>query len=127
MLTKHFWLGESGVLVRAIRTWAQTAIAAIGVGQTNLFTVDMKNTLALATSAAAVSILMALDRNTAAAATITVVEAAPVTQKLQAGYEGEVRRTQSRTRTTGWTSSPSWPPPQWWPSHPGSQPATTNQ
>jgi hypothetical protein len=35
-----------------------------------------------------VSILMALDRNTAAAATITVVEAAPVTQKLQAGYEG---------------------------------------
>jgi len=87
MLTKHFWLGESGVLVRAIRTWAQTAIAAIGVGQTNLFTVDMKNTLALATSAAAVSILMALDRNTAAA-TVTVVEAAPVTQKLQAGYEG---------------------------------------
>lgn len=87
MLTRHFWLGESGVLVRAIRTWAQTAIAAIGVGQTNLFTVDMKNTLALATSAAAVSILMALDRNTAAA-TVTVVEAAPVTQKLQAGYEG---------------------------------------
>jgi hypothetical protein len=34
-----------------------------------------------------VSILMALDRNTAAA-TVTVVEAAPVTQKLQAGYEG---------------------------------------
>ena len=91
MPTKHFWFGESGVLVRAIRTWAQTAIAAIGVGQTNLFTVDMKNTLALATSAAVVSILMALDRNTAAAATITVVEAAPVSQKLQAGYEGEVR------------------------------------
>jgi hypothetical protein len=87
MLTKHFWLGESGVLVRAIRTWAQTAIAAIGVGQTNLFTVDMKNTLALATSAAAVSILMALDRNTAA--TVTVIEPAPATPKLQAGYAGD--------------------------------------
>ena len=87
MLTRHFWLGESGVLVRAIRTWAQTAIAAIGVGQTNLFTVDMKNTLALATSAAAVSILMALDRNTAAT-TVTVIE--PVTsEKLQAGYAGD--------------------------------------
>ena len=87
MLTRHFWLGESGVLVRAIRTWAQTAIAAIGVGQTNLFTVDMKNTLALATSAAAVSILMALDRNTAT--TVTVIEPAPATPKLQAGYAGD--------------------------------------
>jgi len=54
-----------------------------------LFTVDMKNTLALATSAAVVSILMALDRNTAAAATITVVEPAPATPKLQAGYAGD--------------------------------------
>jgi hypothetical protein len=93
MLTKHFWLGENGILVRAIRTWAQTAIAAIGVGQTNLFTVDMKNTLALATSAAVVSILMALDRNTAAA-TVTVIESAPaspVSPNLQAGYSGDLR------------------------------------
>ena len=59
MLTKTFWLGENGVLVRAVRTWCQTAVAAIGVGQTNLFTADIKNTLALATSAAVVSILMA--------------------------------------------------------------------
>ena len=87
MLTKHFWLGESGVLVRSVRTWVQTFVAAIGVGQTNLFTVDMKNTLALATSAAAVSILMALDRNTAA--TVTVIEPAPATPKLQAGYAGD--------------------------------------
>jgi len=88
MLTKHFWLGENGVLVRAIRTWAQTAIAAIGVGQTNLFTVDMKNTLALATSAAAVSILMALDRNTATS--VTVIEPInPASEKLQAGYAGD--------------------------------------
>ena len=92
MFTKHFWIGESGVLVRAIRTWAQTAIAAIGVGQTNLFTVDMKNTLALATSASVVSILMALDRNTVP--TVTVVEAvpvAPVTPNLQAGYSGDLQ------------------------------------
>ena len=87
MLTKHFWLGESGVLVRSVRTWVQTFVAAIGVGQTNLFTADLKNTLALATSAAILSILMSLDRNTAAT-TVTVIE--PVTsEKLQAGYAGD--------------------------------------
>ena len=87
MLTKHFWLGESGVLVRSVRTWVQTFVAAIGVGQTNLFTADLKNTLALATSAAILSILMSLDRNTAAT-TVTVIE--PVTSdKLQAGYAGD--------------------------------------
>jgi hypothetical protein len=87
MLTKHFWLGESGVLVRSVRTWVQTFVAAIGVGQTNLFTADLKNTLALASSAAILSILMSLDRNTAAT-TVTVIE--PVTsEKLQAGYAGD--------------------------------------
>jgi hypothetical protein len=88
MLTKTFWFGESGVLVRAVRTWAQTAVAAIGVGTTNLFSADIKNVLALASSAAILSILMSLDRNTAGT-NVTVVEA-PV-QKLQAGYEGDVR------------------------------------
>ena len=88
MLTKTFWFGESGVLVRAVRTWAQTAVAAIGVGTTNLFSADIKNVLALASSAAILSILMSLDRNTAGT-TVTVVET-PV-QKLQAGYESEVR------------------------------------
>ena len=87
MLTRHFWLGESGVLVRSVRTWVQTFVAAIGVGQTNLFTADLKNTLALASSAAILSILMSLDRNTAAT-TVTVIE--PVTsEKLQAGYAGD--------------------------------------
>ena len=87
MLTKHFWLGESGVLVRSVRTWVQTFVAAIGVGQTNLFTADLKNTLALASSAAILSILMSLDRNTAA--TVTVIEPATATPKLQAGYAGD--------------------------------------
>jgi hypothetical protein len=88
MLTKTFWLGEGGVLVRAIRTWAQTAVAAIGIGTTNLFSADIKNVLALASSAAILSILMSLDRNTAGT-TVTVVETPA--QTLQAGYEGDVR------------------------------------
>lgn len=73
MLTKAFWLGERGVLVRAIRTAAQTAIAAIGVGQTNLLTVDMKNVAALSLSSAVLSILMSLDRNSENGGTTSVV------------------------------------------------------
>ena len=91
MLTRSFWLGDSGVLVRAIRTWSQTAIAAVGVGQTNLFSADLKNVLALASSAAILSILMSLDRNTAAGAIVTapaVETPAPVAEPLQAGYSG---------------------------------------
>ena len=64
MLTREFWFGEGGVFVRAVRTWAQTAVAAIGVGQTDLFSADIKNVLALASSAAIVSVLMSLDRGT---------------------------------------------------------------
>jgi Putative lactococcus lactis phage r1t holin len=88
MLTRSFWLGESGVLVRAIRTWSQTAIAAVGVGQTNLFSADLKNVLALASSAAILSILMSLDRNTAAGTTVAVETPAPAAEPLQAGYSG---------------------------------------
>jgi len=85
MLTKTFWFGEGGVLVRAIRTFAQTAIAVVGVGTTNLFSADIKNVLALASSAAILSILMSLDRNTAG--TTVVVEApVPAAQTLQASY-----------------------------------------
>ena len=88
MLTKHFWFGDGGVLVRAIRTWAQTALAALGVGQTNLFSADIKNILALATSAAILSVLMAVDRNSEP--TKVIVET-PVTepQQLQASYSDE--------------------------------------
>ena len=62
MFTKAFWLGDNGALVRAIRTWAQTALATLGLGTVNLFTVDLKNVLAVATSAAILSLLMSLDR-----------------------------------------------------------------
>ena len=88
MLTRTFWIGESGVLVRSLRTWAQTALAAIGVGQTNLFSADIKNILALATSAAILSILMAVDRNSEP--TKVIVETPPTEpQQLQSSYSDE--------------------------------------
>ena len=88
MLTRTYWLGESGVLVRALRTWAQTAVAAIGVGTTNLFSADVKNILALATSAAILSILMSMDRNSEP--TKVVVETPPTEpQQLQSSYSDE--------------------------------------
>lgn len=93
MLTKSFWLGEGGVLVRAIRTWAQTAVAAIGVGTTNLFSADIKNVLALASSAAILSILMSLDRTSGTQPHDANLEIArpnftPTAEPLQAGYTG---------------------------------------
>lgn len=65
MLTRDWWLGDNGALVRAVRTFAQTALATVGVGTTNLFTADLKNVLALSTSAAVLSLLMSLDRREA--------------------------------------------------------------
>lgn len=62
MFTREFWLGDSGALVRSVRTAAQTALAALGVGQTNLFSADWKNVAALASSSAILSLLMSLDR-----------------------------------------------------------------
>lgn len=88
MLTRNFWIGESGVLVRALRTWAQTAVAAIGVGTTDLFSADVKNILALATSAAIISILMSMDRNTEPTKVIVETPASPE-PPLQASYGDE--------------------------------------
>lgn len=65
MLSREFWLGENGAFVRSIRTAAQTAIAVIGVGTTNLFSADITNILALSGSAAILSLLMSLDRREA--------------------------------------------------------------
>lgn len=64
MLTRQFWFSDTGVLVRALRTFAQTAIATIGVGTTNLFSADIQNVLALSGTAAVLSILMSMDRST---------------------------------------------------------------
>lgn len=87
MFTKQFWIGDSGVLVRAVRTWAQTAVATVGVGTTNLFSADLKNVLAVSTSAAIISILMSLDRSAdvKAAAKAVAVEA----DVGQASYESD--------------------------------------
>lgn len=85
MFTSEFWFGDNGALVRAVRTWAQTAVATIGVGTTNLFSADIKNVLALATSAAIVSLLMSLDRREA----LYTEPPAAAPQPLQASYTCE--------------------------------------
>lgn len=85
MLTRTFWLGESGAIVRAIRTAAQTAIAAIGVGQTNLFTADIKNIAALSASAAVLSLLMSIDRTGEARAAVAAATTPPPAAE-PAGY-----------------------------------------
>lgn len=77
MLSRQFWLGESGAIVRAIRTAAQTAIATIGVGQTNLMNADLKNIAALSLSAAVISLLMSIDRNGEAVAARSTAPAPP--------------------------------------------------
>jgi hypothetical protein len=82
VLTRQFWFSDTGVLVRALRTFAQTAISAIGVGQTNLFTADLKNVLALSVSAAVLSILMSMDRSAAAAAAVSGTPAEIVPQAV---------------------------------------------
>jgi len=69
MLTRQYWFSDTGVLVRALRTFAQTAIATIGVGTTNLFSADIKNVLALSGTAAVLSILMSMDRSTMSSST----------------------------------------------------------
>lgn len=77
MLTKQFWFSDTGVLVRALRTFAQTAIAAIGVGTTNIFSADLQNVLALSGTAAILSVLMSMDRSSGAVAPAVTVPAPP--------------------------------------------------
>lgn len=62
MFTRDFWLGDNGALTRAIRTWAQSFIAAVGVSTTNLFSADIKSVMAVSVSAALISLIMSLDR-----------------------------------------------------------------
>ena len=62
MLTKVFWFGDSGVLVRAIRTWAQTGVSLLGVQTFSVFDLDWKNFCGITFGAAFVSLLMSLDR-----------------------------------------------------------------
>lgn len=64
MLNKYFWLGESGVLVRCVRTFAQTAVAMIGVSSFSVWSVDWQNVLGVSLGSALLSLLMSLDRST---------------------------------------------------------------
>lgn len=74
MLSKEFWFGEGGALVRAIRTAAQTAIAMLGVSQFSLFSVDWENVLGVSGASAFLSVLMSLDRNNASSSSAPTVQ-----------------------------------------------------
>jgi hypothetical protein len=89
MLSREFWLGDNGALVRCIRTAAQSAIAMITVASFSPFSVGAWGNVAVVSGTAAlISLLMSLDRREG---TIPVqaaqVPAAPA-QNLQAGYSG---------------------------------------
>lgn len=93
MFTKQYWLGENGVLVRAIRTFAQTFISVVGVSQFSLFSADWQNVLGISLGAALVSVFMSLDRySTGATAEHPVVSEAPQTEEvMQLGPLGTSR------------------------------------
>jgi hypothetical protein len=63
MMSKQFWLGDYGVLARSLRTFAQTAIAMIGVSSFSVWSVDWQNVLGVSLGAALLSLLMSLDRS----------------------------------------------------------------
>ena len=62
MLSKVYWLGDNGVLVRAIRTWAQTGFSLLGVQPFSVFQFDWKTFLGTPGGAAFVPLLMGLAR-----------------------------------------------------------------
>lgn len=66
MFTKVFWLGDNGALVRAARTFSQSALAMITVATFSPFTVGAWwDVLVVSTTASVVSLLMSLDRREA--------------------------------------------------------------
>lgn len=81
MLTREFWFSDTGILVRSVRTFAQTAVAMIGVNTTSLYTVDFKAVVGTAGLAALLSALMSLDRSTAAVAAVNGTPAEVVPER----------------------------------------------
>ena len=87
MFTREFWLGDNGALVRAIRTWAQTAAAMIAAASFSAFDVGQwRNVAVVASTSALLSLLMSLDRRESLLADPPVVPA--------------------KTKVTSWTSDP---------------------
>jgi len=65
MFSKEFWLGDNGALARGIRTFSQTAVAAVTVSTFTPYSVGAwVNVLVISVMAGVVSILMSLDRGT---------------------------------------------------------------
>lgn len=66
MFNRNFWLGDNGALVRAVRTFAQTAAAMLTVSTFSPFDIgSWGNTLVVSGTAALVSLLMSFDRKEA--------------------------------------------------------------
>jgi hypothetical protein len=66
MFTREFWLGDNGAVVRAVRTFGQTAAALIAVASFSPFDVGQwRNVAIVSGTAALVSLLMSLDRREA--------------------------------------------------------------
>lgn len=66
MFTKEFWLGDNGAMVRAVRTFGQTAVAMITVASFSPFDIGQwRNAAIVSATAALVSLLMSLDRREA--------------------------------------------------------------
>lgn len=66
MFTRDFWLGDNGALVKAIRTFAQSAAAMLTVATFTPFSPGAwSNVIIVSATAALVSLLMSLDRREA--------------------------------------------------------------
>lgn len=89
MFTKEFWLGDNGALVRAARTFGQTAVAMITVASFSPFDIGQwRNAAIVSATAALVSLLMSLDRREAllAPSPAESVEARTVSAITPAAY-----------------------------------------
>lgn len=81
MFTKEFWLGDNGALVRAIRTWAQTAAALIAAAAFSPFDLaQWWDVFVVSGTAAVLSVLMSLDRRESLLAPSPVSPASSVEQ-----------------------------------------------
>lgn len=83
MFTRQFWLGDNGALVRAVRTFGQTAVAMITVASFSPFDIGQwRNAAVVSATAALVSLLMSLDRREALLAPAPTGAAAPAPAAL---------------------------------------------